>query len=293
MRFAKTPPGVPGIMHPLTLSVAILLIGWMSLTLCCTSTRSSRLLTESDKAQEGLNDTGAAHVSSRTKKSSVAQIIGKKRFVGLANLREKEQQLVSLPKRKRSEMILAGDQLEITLYEKLPVSQEKRIELKLVDEKGEIYLYPIGVLNIAGMTLLQARDTLEGKMKGYFITPFCEIVLVKRDYEPHVFVFGEAVRPGSFPLHGGDRLLDVLALSGGTTPKAFMASIKLVRLSGDSVEVLSIDLNAILKKGYLENNLVINDQDIIFIPESLLSSVTDVFMKLGSVLPWYYFLRNF
>ena len=134
---------------------------------------------------------------------------------------------------------------------------------------------------------------IERKMESYIVSPFCEITLMKRAYEPKVFVFGEAIKPGMYPLHGGERLLDILSLAGGATPKAYTASIKLVRVYRDSVGVMSINVNDILKRGHIENNLVMQDQDVVFLPTRLFTSVAEVMRTLVDVLPWYYFVKNF
>jgi protein involved in polysaccharide export with SLBB domain len=224
---------------------------------------------------------------------STVEKIEKKRFIDLAHYQSDSTIQPAISPQIRSELLMPGDQLEITLYEKLPVSQEKRIEIKRIDDNGSIFIYPLGNLKIAYLTLLQARELIEQNMKPFIITPFCEITLIKKEYEPHVFVFGEAMKLGSFPIKSGDRLLDVLSLAGGTTQDAFTSSIKLVRLNGDSVIVMSVDLGSIVKHGHLERNLIMQDQDIIYIPKNMIYSITDVLAKLGSVLPWYYFSKNF
>jgi len=231
-------------------------------------------------------------VQSKENQSAVEKI-AKKRFIDLALYQGDSTTQPSITPKKRSELLMPGDQLEITLYEKLPVSQEKRIEMKRIDDNGSIFIYPLGNQNIAGLTLLEARELIEQSMKPFIITPFCEITIIKKEYEPHVFVFGEAMKPGSFPIKSGDRLLDVLSLTGGTTQNAFKSSIKLVRLHGDSVIVMSVDLGSIVKHGHIESNIVMQDQDILYIPKNMLYSITDVLAKLGSVLPWYYFSKNF
>jgi len=220
-------------------------------------------------------------------------IIEKKRFIDFAQLRDQEQRLIALPRNKRSEIIMPGDQLEIILYEKLPVSQEKRTEIKHVDDSGSVFIYPLGTLSLVGMTLTESRDFITERMSSYIVNPVCEVTLLKRGYEPHVFVFGEAMNRGSYPLKSGERLLDILSHAGGPTPKAYTASIKIIRLYGDSIGVMTVDLNTILKKGRLENNIFMQDQDIVYLPASLLSNITELLTSLGSVLPWYYFIKNF
>lgn len=269
--------------HPLNTSSILFIVPLLLLAECLSSRVAERSRQASLRTRTGSPATNAAS----------AELIDKRQITAMVAGTSDERQLMALPAGKHAEILKPGDQIEIVLFEKQPVSQEKRIEMKNIDDQGAVNLYPFGTIPLAGLTPEEAKTSIEQKMTKYIVSPFCEVTLVKKAYEPRVFVFGEAAQPGTFPIGKGERLLDILSLAKGTTPKAFRSSIKLVRIYGDSVGVMSINLNELFKRGRVENNIVMQDQDIIFIPARLFSSATEVISALSNVLPWYYFLNNF
>ncbi len=238
-----------------------------------------------------VNKRGQSSESSRVKPQ--IEIIEKKRFVDIAYLKLKQHEPGGIDTEILPYVIMPGDQLEIIIYEKLPVNQEKRIEIKRVEDDGSVFLYPVNKVMLSGMSLTEAAKLIEKQMEKYIVSPLCEINILKKAYVPKVFVFGEAAKPGAYPLSGGERLTDVLSMAGGATSKAYLSSIKLVRIYKDSVGVISIDANALFKRGIIENNLSMQDQDIVFIPTRLFTSVSEVLRTLVDLLPWYYFVKNF
>lgn len=219
-----------------------------------------------------------------------SEFFGKKEFIRHAQHPYSEY---AVSKSISGDALMPGDLIEITLMEKLPLSQEKRVEIKRIDENGEVFIYPAGMLKLMGLNLTEARNLIEKILQNYIISPLCELSVIKREYEPQVFVFGEVMKPGAISFKEGKRLLDMLSASGGTTQNAGISGIKVVRVYQDSVGIFTINLNELLKRGRIENNLLIKDQDIIYVPRSILSSASDIFVKLGSILPWYYFIHNF
>jgi polysaccharide export outer membrane protein len=84
----------------------------------------------------------------------------------------------------------------------------------LVDEKGNIEFYGLGVLHVDSLTRAQLRDTLDMRLKDYLINPYYSI----RFLNSHVTLLGEVQRPGIFPI-SGDRLsiLEALGDAGDMT----------------------------------------------------------------------------
>jgi protein involved in polysaccharide export with SLBB domain len=195
--------------------------------------------------------------------------------------------------RLKADIILPGDVLDIAIYEKLPVSQEKRAEVKRVDEDGAIVLLPMGRIEVVGQTLSEAQRGIETALGAYVVTPLCEMSIVKRAYEPHVYVFGEVGATGVKPLKEGDRLLDVLAAAGGCASNAYLRSIKIIRVYDTKVGMISINTNDIMRKGQMANNLVMQDQDVVFVPRRFYTNFGEVMTVVSQLVPWYYFTRNF
>jgi len=78
-----------------------------------------------------------------------------------------------------------------------------------------------------------------------------------------VSIRGEVKRPGIYQLKGGERIMDVIELAGGLTPKAHLGRVMVDRVSPNKRREI-IDLN--LADGDLEkNNILVQDRDDISI----------------------------
>ncbi|MBN1127979.1 MAG: polysaccharide export protein [Chitinispirillaceae bacterium] len=193
--------------------------------------------------------------------------------------------------RIHSEIIYPGDELEMIIYEKLPVSDEKRLERKRVNEAGRIVLQPVGEVEIAGLSVIQAQKTIEDKLQPFIVSPFCEIFITKRRYEPQIYVFGEVQKNGAISFTKGDHFIDALSTAGGCKDDAYRRSVKLIRSEQEKVVIYSINLLEILENGRLDQNIVLQDQDIIFVPRRFYSTFRETMYGLSMVMPWYYLLR--
>jgi protein involved in polysaccharide export with SLBB domain len=225
--------------------------------------------------------------------SAAAIIIDKKEassFVGARLPSDKKELIAS---RIHSEIIYPGDELEVIIYEKLPVSDEKRLERKRVNEAGKIVIQPVGEVEIAGLSVISAQKRIEERLLPYIVSPFCEIFISKRRYEPQIYVFGEVLKSGAIPFTKGDHFIDALSNAGGCKDDAYRRSVKLIRSEGEKVAVYSINLQEILQNGRIEQNMELQDQDIIFVPRRFYSTFKEVIYALSVVTPWYYILRVF
>jgi protein involved in polysaccharide export with SLBB domain len=195
--------------------------------------------------------------------------------------------------RIHSEIIYPGDELEVVIYEKLPVSDEKRLERKRVNEAGKIVIQPVGEVEIAGLSVISAQKRIEERLVPYIVSPFCEIFISKRRYEPQIYVFGEVMKNGAISFTKGDHFIDALSNAGGCKDDAYRRSVKLIRSEGEKVVIYSINLLDILQNGRLDQNMELQDQDIIFVPRRFYSTFREITSGLSLVMPWYYFTKIF
>ncbi len=194
--------------------------------------------------------------------------------------------------RLQTELLMTGDRLQLTIYEKLPVSQESRIEMKRIDKEGKIFLLPIGEIKLEGMRVADAEQLIEQKFSKLVVAPHCEIMILEKQYEPRVYVFGEVMKSGAVKFRPGDRLLDAISQALGCSDNAYKRSIKVVRTVGDKVTIYSIDLLDIFSAGNVYNNIVLQDQDIIFVPRRFITGLRETLTVLAQALPYYLFIQN-
>ena len=218
--------------------------------------------------------------------------IDKKDLLELVDEDLKTEEALSERARFQTEIIMPGDRIQVTVYEKLPVSQEPRVEMKRVDETGSIFLLPIGAIKMEGLSLVKAEKLIEEKFSELVVSPHCEIQILEKQYEPRIYVFGEVNKSGSIPYKSGDRLLDALSSAGGCDAKAYRRSIKIIRANKETISIYSIDLYDIMKSGNIYKNMKLQDKDIVFVPRRFITGLKEVFSVLNLTIPWYVLVQT-
>jgi polysaccharide export outer membrane protein len=90
-----------------------------------------------------------------------------------------------------------------------------------IDEQGDIALPFLGTMHIAGETASEARVQIQQKLLEKKILQDPQVELNVLEYtEPEVTILGEVASPGKHALLSPHKLVDVLALAGGTTVTA-------------------------------------------------------------------------
>ncbi len=221
-------------------------------------------------------------------------VIARKDFLAMARRQADDSLMVPDSVMFKPDVIFPGDQLGLSLYEKLPISMEKRVELKRVDGRGTIFLLPMGTLKVGGLTTSEAEKFIVQKLSEFVVSPHVEITITERQIgKEEVYLFGKVQKQGSFPMKDGYRLLDLFADAGGVGSSLFARPVKLIRTQGDKVLMTTIDLNDVFRRGQLEQNILLQNQDIVFVPPQFFASAQEVLSLLAQLVPWYYFLYAF
>ena len=155
--------------------------------------------------------------------------------------------------------IEAGDVLEIVI-----LGEEELSRTLMVMHNGTISFPLIGEIRVSGLTTEETAGLLSEKLKTYFTHPVISVIL-KSPTTPHVSVFGEVLRPGSVEYQRGLRVTDYIALAGGPTNRANLKKVKVVRFIDEKAAVLTVNIDAVLKKGLKENNFELKSGDWVYI----------------------------
>jgi polysaccharide export outer membrane protein len=164
--------------------------------------------------------------------------------------------------RNRSYLLGSGDLLEIQME---PKQEEINGEYKISPD-GTISIYLGGELNLGGLNLREAEDTIKISLAKYY-----DIIALnlKINYYNNnkVFVLGRVESPGAVELTGHGTILEVLAQAGPLPPvqeSAFLSRCAIIR---GSDQIIWIDLQELLQRGNVELNLPLNNNDILYIPD--------------------------
>jgi len=114
-----------------------------------------------------------------------------------------------------------GDLIEVDLFTS-PAAQAEFTEKVRVASNGTIQLPMLGSIAIAGQPLEDAESSITKSYLDHGIYKQAHVNLVVLEYgvQHSISVSGEVQKPGVYPMNGPMRLVDAIAVAGGTTSRA-------------------------------------------------------------------------
>lgn len=107
---------------------------------------------------------------------------------------------------------------------------------------------------------------IEGNASANFLLEPDDIVLVPETKE-RVLIMGQVQKPGAYAFKAGDRLTDALGAAGGLTPNASVNEVGVIRRQGEKSAVTRVDLNKFYKHADATQNVALQPDDIVYVPE--------------------------
>ncbi|MBW1714630.1 MAG: polysaccharide biosynthesis/export family protein [Deltaproteobacteria bacterium] len=103
-----------------------------------------------------------------------------------------------------------------------------------------------------------------------------------------VYVLGEVNRQGVYPLKNAPDLMAALAFAGSYTGTAVQENTLIIRgyEPGKKPLVLTADINAILRKGDVGQNIPLMDGDIVYVPRSTIGDVNEFIINTVPLLEY-------
>jgi polysaccharide export outer membrane protein len=152
------------------------------------------------------------------------------------------------------------DVLDITVWKEpdvsrvVPVRPDGRISLPLIND-----------IQAAGLSPEQLAATVAEKLRKYMNEPKVTVIVTAINSQ-RVFVVGEVLRAGAFPLLPGMTVLQALASAGGFTPFANVKKIHVVRLRDGKHIELEFNYRDVLRGDKPEQNINLEPGDTIVVP---------------------------
>jgi len=136
----------------------------------------------------------------------------------------------------------AGDRIHVGVW------GEKNLQTDLtLGPDGHVSLPLVGDVELAGMTLDEARVGLAQRYRATYVDPVVSVSL--REVRSHaIHVIGEVVRPGTVTFVQGATAMGAILASGGPRPAtADLAAVRVVRQRlGGAPEAYVLDVEALL-----------------------------------------------
>ncbi len=127
---------------------------------------------------------------------------------------------------------------------------------------GIISMHLIGEIKADGLTIAELTKVVKDKLSAVMNDPEVNIQPTRINSK-RVYVMGEVNRPGEMPLIGTMTVLDALSNAGGF--KEFSSPKKIYVLRGD--QKFKFNYNDVSKGKHMEQNIVLQNGDHIFVPE--------------------------
>lgn len=150
-----------------------------------------------------------------------------------------------------------GDRIGIYLLGKV----QKNLEV-LVNVEGKIFVPPVGVVKVWGLSTEEFRRVLTRRLARYYDN-FQLDLMILQPKNVMVAVVGEVARPGKYVLSAMNTVLDAVIAAGGPTARGSLRDIRLLR---QGQPYATVDLYQFLMSGHNEFDVFLEAGDRIWVP---------------------------
>jgi polysaccharide export outer membrane protein len=157
-------------------------------------------------------------------------------------------------------VIGADDVLSVVYWRDKDMSGEVTVRTD-----GKISIPLLNDIQAAGLTPEQLRERLVSESKKYIEDPNVTIV-VKQINSRKVFITGEVVKPGPYPLNGPMTVVQLLALAGGLKDFADSNNIAILRTEDGHPVRLQFSYKYVTEGKNLRQNITLKPGDTVVVP---------------------------
>ena len=157
-------------------------------------------------------------------------------------------------------VIGAEDVLDISVWKEaeltrtVPVRPDGKISLPLLND-----------VQAAGLTPTQLAAEITTRLMKFVTNPQVTVI-VSQINSQRVYILGEAVRPGAYPLLPGMNVLQALSSAGGFTMFANTKKIYVLRQEGGKQEKFPFNYKDVIDGKHVDQNITLKAGDQIVVP---------------------------
>jgi len=162
-----------------------------------------------------------------------------------------------------------GDVVKVTVYGHQDLNTVARVSYD-----GKVTFPLIGQVAVAGLSIREAESKIARLLSkdGFVRDPQVQLFVEQRHQARGdlVTILGQVKHPGRFPVQslaedGAESIVDLLALTGGTTERAADYLI-LSKKEGGKNRKIRIDLVALMRRSDMSQNYSLSGGDIVIVP---------------------------
>jgi polysaccharide biosynthesis/export protein len=157
-----------------------------------------------------------------------------------------------------------GDVLELKVYENPDLSTTVRVS------SGNTIRVPlVGEISVENFNVSQVAAKIESLFAdGYLVSPQVDVFITEHRSKK-ALILGQIKSPGQYELRGRVTFLEFISKAGGLTEEAgSIATIKRTNDSGAKSDQIVLDLEKLIKKGDSTLNVLIRDNDTVYISKA-------------------------
>jgi polysaccharide export outer membrane protein len=164
-----------------------------------------------------------------------------------------------------------GDELKITVWKNDDLNRTIR-----VSPSGTIFYPLVGEIQVAGHGTEDVRKRIAQGLSTYLISPQVNVD-ISTFRSRKVYVLGEVIRPRRLVIEDNINIMDALTMAGGVSIHANMEKVILVRSSPSEMQIQSLNLEDLIRKGDASQMAYLQSGDIVFVPPSQIEEVARFF----------------
>lgn len=166
--------------------------------------------------------------------------------------------------------LMPGDEIELIVSQRQDISGSYTL-----DPAGALYIPVVGRINLNGLSQAQAEDSLYAALSQYYSPLSITLKIMSFQNDEFVVIMGEVAKPGIYPIENRLTLLKAIGSANGFTRSANLSKIQLIR-NAPQRTVVEIDFNKLLKESNYGQDLILFNDDLIFVPAKPLSNALDI-----------------
>jgi protein involved in polysaccharide export with SLBB domain len=155
-----------------------------------------------------------------------------------------------------------------------------------VSPEGTLSVPYLGEIPVAGLSLREVSEKLAAAAQDRFQTNIEAYPSIKAG-TLSVYVGGEVIKPGSYPLQGGMTVLKAITVAGGLTQDGNSNEVILIHYQDNlHVTVYKTSIRAVVADASRFNDLRLSPQDVIFVPKTGIAQA-DLFVEqyINKIVP--------
>jgi polysaccharide biosynthesis/export protein len=152
-----------------------------------------------------------------------------------------------------------GDVLNIFVWNEKDLSP-----VVVVRPDGIISVPLIGEVNVLGKTPIEIQLALQKRFQALVVDPRVTVT-VAEIHSRVVYIIGEVVHPGAYPLNSSLDVLQLIAQAGGLTPFASRKHIRIVAANG-SAQPVPFDYKKVLRGEPQNQKISLTPGDTVVVP---------------------------